>query len=147
MAQRENRAELYGTLAQRAGIALEPSACWLLYRLADQPEATVASVAARLKADPARIERGIDALVEAGYIQKVVTPAGEELHVTVSGTDAISRLVLARQAGMAELLEGWDIDDHPEIMEMVRNLAHSLLADDERLLADARAVPVSSPAA
>ena len=41
---RENRAELYRTLAQRAGIDLPPRSCWLLYRLADQPAASVTEV-------------------------------------------------------------------------------------------------------
>jgi len=39
------------------------------------------------------------------------------------------------------LLEGWDVDSHPEIAEMVGELAKALLADDEKLLADARPVP------
>ena len=37
-ASRENRRELYETLAGRAGLDLEPRACWLLYRLADRPD-------------------------------------------------------------------------------------------------------------
>ena len=39
LSDRENRVELYQTLAQRAGIDLPPRACWLLYRLADRPAA------------------------------------------------------------------------------------------------------------
>ena len=34
--------------------------------------------------------------------------------------------------------EGWDVDSHPEVTAMVRQLAQTLLADDERFLADAR---------
>jgi hypothetical protein len=43
---------------------------------------------------------------------------------------------------MTELLEGWDPEAHPEILDMVRNLARELLADDDKLLADARAAAV-----
>jgi hypothetical protein len=40
---------------------------------------------------------------------------------------------------MTELLDGWAPEDHPEVIEMIRHLAHELLADDDRLLADAGA--------
>ena len=43
---------------------------------------------------------------------------------------------------MTELLEGWDPEAHPEVVEMIRNLAKALLADDDKLLADARAAAV-----
>ena len=49
----------------------------------------------------------------------------------------------ARGAGLTELLEGGDVDSHPEIAEMVGELAKALLADDDKLLADARPVPAS----
>ncbi len=55
------------------------------------------------------------------------------------GDDAIERLQIARRAGLTQLLEGWDPEAHPEIGEMVRRLAHELLADDDKLLADATA--------
>jgi hypothetical protein len=40
---------------------------------------------------------------------------------------------------MTDLLAGWDPGAHPEILDMVRHLATELLADDNKLLADARA--------
>ena len=52
LSARENRVELYQTLAHRAGIDLPPRSVWLLYRLADQPACTVNDVAQRLKVDP-----------------------------------------------------------------------------------------------
>ena len=144
VAARENRAELYRTLAERAGVPLEPRACWLLYRLADQEGCTLRAVASRLKVDPERIEPGFEALAAGGYIEKTDGSDGCDLRLTVKGDDAIERLGAARRAGMTELLEGWDPEGHPEVVEMVRRLAHELLADDEKLLADARsaAAPV-----
>ena len=53
------------------------------------------------------------------------------------GTAALEKLTEARRAGLTELLEGWNPEEHPEIIEMVKDLAHSLLADDKRLVADA----------
>ena len=139
-ASRENRSELYGTLSTRAGLELEPRAVWLLYRLADRPDCTIAEVGARLNVDPERLRSGVDALISAGMVGQVEAPAGSRLVLTPVGHDAIERLTVARRESLTELLEGWDPEDHPEVVEMIRNLAHALLADDDRLLADARPV-------
>ena len=136
-AARENRAELYTTLATRAGLQIDPRPCWLLYRFADHPDCTLESVAARLKVDPDRIEVGIDALVDKGLVNRSEGPGECEFTLTEQGHDAIDRLTAARRDGLTELLEGWDPAAHPEIGDMVRHLAHELLADDEKLLADA----------
>ena len=139
LAQRENRRELYTALAARAGLQLEPRSCWLLYRFADRPDCTLESVASRLKVDPQRIEEGIESLVKKGFV-KMTEELGEcEFSLTEQGLDAIARLEASRREGLTELLEGWDPETHPEIGEMVRQLAHELLADDKKLLAAASA--------
>ena len=71
---RENRGELYHTLAERAGLDLPPRSCWLLYRLAENPASTVADLSYRLKVDPELIEPGVEGLVSAGMIEE--RPAG-----------------------------------------------------------------------
>ncbi len=159
-AARENRAELYRTLADRAGVDLPPRACWLLYRLADRPGWTVGEVAAGLRVDPAAIEPGLSALVGAGMVTQGSPGAddghgaaggsgpvpggpagpvpGDGLRLTPAGEVAVERLTAARRAGLTELLEGWDPEAHPEVEQMVRSLAQQLLADDDKLLQDAR---------
>ncbi|HYA67594.1 MAG TPA: MFS transporter, partial [Acidimicrobiales bacterium] len=138
LALRENRHQLYTALGERAGLHLEPRSCWLLYRFADRPDCTLESVASRLKVDPSRIEVGVDGLVRAGLVERRGGPGdGCEFSLTKGGDEAIDRLRAARRAGLTELLDGWDPDAHPEIGDMVRRLAHELLADDEKLLADA----------
>ncbi len=136
---RENRAELYQTLATRAGVELPPRSCWLLYRLSEYPACSVTDLALKLKVDPALIEPGLDGLVAAGMVEARRTGgAGDvDLHLTASGADAMERLTEARRRGLTDLLEGWNPEEHPEIIEMVKDLAHALLADDERLVADA----------
>jgi len=147
LAQRENRRELYTTLAERAGLQLDARPTWLLYRFADHPDCTLESVASRLKVDPERIEEGIDALVTTGLVKMEQVPGTCEFNLTERGRDAIDRLKVARRDGLTELLEGWDPEAHPEIGVMVRRLAHELLADDEKLLADATATARSSTGA
>ena len=67
-AGRENRSELYETLAARAGLDLEPRGVWMLYRLADRPDCTLEEVGARLKVEPGQLEESIEPLVSAGLL-------------------------------------------------------------------------------
>jgi EmrB/QacA subfamily drug resistance transporter len=137
-ASRENRRELYEMLAGRAGLDLDPRASWLLYRLADRPDSTVEEVGARLNVDPERLHDGVRSLVSAGMVERVEGPEGHRLALTAAGRDAIEKLTVARRDSLTELLEGWDPETHPEVVAMVRDLAKALLADDGKLLADAR---------
>ena len=138
-AGRENRRELYSSLTTRAGLDIEPRASWLLYRLSDRPDCTIEQVGSSLKVDPELLASALDALVDEGMVERVACPQGDQLVLTAAGTDAIERLTEARRASMTELLDGWAPEDHPEVIEMIRHLAHELLADDDRLLADAGA--------
>ena len=83
------------------------------------------------------IQPGVDGLVSAGMIEERQRGADCDLHLTAAGTTALEQLTEARRRGLTELLEGWSPEEHPEVIEMVKQLAHSLLADDERLVADA----------
>jgi EmrB/QacA subfamily drug resistance transporter len=140
---RENRGELYRTLATRAGVDLPPRSVWLLYRLSENPAVTVTELAQKLKVDPGLIQPGVEGLVAAGMVESRRASASgsgngdRDLFVTASGAAAMERLTEARRSGLTELLEGWNPEEHPEVIEMVKELAHSLLADDERLVADA----------
>jgi DNA-binding MarR family transcriptional regulator len=87
---------------------------------------------------PLPLREGVDELESAGMIACVDRPDGRRLEVTGSGKDAIERLTAARRDSLSELLEGWDADEHPEVVAMIRELARVLMADDDRLLADAR---------
>ena len=139
-ASRENRAELYGTLAGRAGLDLPPRACWTLYRLADSPACSLEELADRLGVEPDRIVEGIDTLERCGMLRRVEQAGGQELQLTESGQDALERLSSARRDTLTELLEGWDPGSHPEVVMLISRLADALLADDTKLLADAGAV-------
>ena len=130
--------ELYRTLAQRAGVDLHPRAVWLLYRLADHPASTASEVARRLKVEVGLIQPAVDSLVGAGMVEERRRGDDEpEFHLTAAGRTALERLTEARRQGLTELLEGWNPEEHPEVIDMVKGLAHALLADDDRLVADA----------
>ncbi len=146
---RENRGELYRTLATRAGVDLPPRSCWLLYRLSENPAVTVTDLAQKLKVDPALILPGVEGLVAAGMVERRSARANgdRDLYVTASGVTAMNKLTEARRSGLTELLEGWNPEEHPEVIEMVKELAHALLADDERLVADAMPHEVAAASA
>ena len=79
----------------------------------------------------------MDGLLAAGMIEERRRGAECDLYLTVAGSAALEKLTEARRSGLTELLEGWNPEEHPEIIEMVKHLAHALLADDERMVADA----------
>jgi DNA-binding MarR family transcriptional regulator len=137
LAQRENRRRLYATLAERGGLRLEPRSCWLLFRLADHPDCTIERVATRLQVEPRDIERLVEALVDAGLVEKAHGAGECEFSLTKRGRQAVDRLLQIRRAGFSELLKGRDLETHPEIGEMIRQLSCYLLADDAILLDDA----------
>jgi hypothetical protein len=94
-------------------------------------------VAESLHVDASIIQPGVDGLVSAGMITEHQRGTDCDLNLTTAGTHALDKLTEARRRGLTELLEGWNPEEHPEVIELVKQLAHSLLADDERLLADA----------
>ena len=143
-AQRENRRELYATLAKRASVQLDPWSCWLLYRFADHPDRALESVATQLKVDTHRIEDGLEVLVEKGLVERATGHGKHNVTLTGRGYEASERLLAARQAGLTEVLGGLDPEIHPEIGATIRQLAHVLQADDTKLLADATVTARSS---
>jgi DNA-binding MarR family transcriptional regulator len=97
-------------------------------------------VGAQLKVDPERLRAGVIELVSAGLVENVEsTPGRHKLVVTATGRYVIEKLTIARRQSLTELLEGWDPESHPEVVELIRNLAGALLADDDKLLAEVKA--------
>jgi DNA-binding MarR family transcriptional regulator len=109
----------------------------LLYRLADQSATTVRGVAEQLKVDHEIIRSGVEGLMEAGMVEVMADATPRDVALTPLGESALERLTEARRSGLTELLEGWNPEEHPEVVDMVKGLAASLLADDKRLVADA----------
>ena len=95
-------------LAARAGLDLEPRAVWLLYRLADREATSTEAVSARLKVDPAILHQGVDTLVAAGMVERVVRDGSHSVELTPVGEEAIEKLTIARRQSLTEVLEGWD---------------------------------------
>ena len=145
---RENRAQLYRSLARLAGLDLPPRAVWLLCRLPDHPALTTSEWAGRVKVDPEVIESGMHSLMAAGLVREQARSDGQnELLLTTGGVDALRRVAEAQRRSLMEMLEGWNPEEHPEVIAMVNDLAAALLADDERLVARGLLGPVQAAGA
>ncbi len=125
LSSRENRGDLPDPGHPGRGRPAAASV-WLLYRLSEHPACTTTDLARQLKVDPVLIAPGVEGLVEAGMVEARSRDGDHDLHVTPLGAEAMDRLTEARRSGLTELLEGWNPEEHPEVIEMVKDLAHSL---------------------
>jgi EmrB/QacA subfamily drug resistance transporter len=120
-------AELYSRLARLCGVDLPAGSVWALCRIAKD-----GTVGRQELADRAgvTIEDGrpyVDRLVAAGYVQRGETT----LTITTSGQTVAERLFDARREGLARHLEGWAPEEHPELAQLLTELAHESVGDDE----------------
>jgi len=122
LASRQNRWELYERGAVRAGLELEPPELWLLARLGERVPISEDTLAAELHTE---IDGPLDELRERGY---AYAPGGE-IVLTERGQNAYERLVEVRCAGLRELLDGWEPDEHPELKALIDRLGRDLVAE------------------
>ena len=85
----------------------------------------------RYKVRPETLASGLAELEQGLLIER---RQGAPLVVTEQGRAVMAQLTEARRAGLEDLLEGWDPTEHPELEALVRRLADTLLADDDKLL-------------
>lgn len=131
---RENRHALYADLSRRAGLDLGPHECWLLYRIDDHSDATLAEIAVIVGRPEESLSAFVENLRENGYLVEDRERPGHRLALSASGRDATARLLHARRDRLEELLGDWSPQDNPEIVERVKHLAHALMADDDKML-------------
>jgi EmrB/QacA subfamily drug resistance transporter len=135
---RENRSEMYARLTARAGLDLEPRPTWLLYRFDESPTGSLGDLAARLGVEAERLRPPARRLAERGLLDQAPAADDDPLCLSPAGRAALDRLTAARRDGLAELLAGWSPHEHPELAARLQELAHDLLADDDRILSDAQ---------
>ena len=144
LTRRENREDVYRRLAARAKVDLSPQACWFLYRV-DQHEEDPDALADVVDQAPVRLGRVVQDLTSRGLLDATIGSDGRlrRAQLTDEGREVVARLTDARRAGLRELLGGHTVDQHPELAERLRTLAHELMADDATLLREATPVPTS----
>ncbi|HXQ59385.1 MAG TPA: MFS transporter [Acidimicrobiales bacterium] len=140
LARRENRAEIYRWLANEAGLAISPAACWLLLRVDNHEDRTAAELADHLHVPAAAVSRLGDELDRLNLVD-LGPPSADGRHddghpedsrhlaLTVTGRAALDRLSAARRRGLEDLLVGWSPQEHDEVVQMVARLASDLMSN------------------
>jgi DNA-binding MarR family transcriptional regulator len=126
LAQRENRHEVYETLARRAGMSLEPDEIWILARVSELGPATGDELAERAGADRERLAPIFRGLLEHGLITADETSASASYALSESGRATVEKLRAARSERVTELLADWAPETHPEIRRIIDELTRSL---------------------
>jgi EmrB/QacA subfamily drug resistance transporter len=129
---REHRREVYSQLVTASGIGVSPRAAWLLLRLGEHRGENRGLLARRLFISVPELSGRMTELVEAGYVlpAEPVPDAPDEL--TDAGEAAHARIFTARQDMIARMLDGWQPDLHPRLLELLTEITHELAAGSER---------------
>ena len=122
LAARGDRWHVYELLAGRAEVDLPPPELWLLARLGQTPPVPPAELRARAGGDDSALDAALASLAQRG----LVAAAGDGVvELTAAGTREHERLVAAQRAGLRELLEGWQPDDHQEVQALLDRLSNT----------------------
>jgi len=119
---RENRWLVYQRAASRVGIDLPPDELWLLARLGE----------AQVPVSQAALEAKLDVGTSAcgGLLARLVAAqcaetADGRYTLTAKGHDNYRRLVEQREQDLKKMLADWKPEEHPEVVNMMRELATS----------------------
>ncbi|GAA1567273.1 MFS transporter [Actinomadura kijaniata] len=118
--------ELYSRLGALAGVNLPTGSTWALCRIARDGRVSGTELAERAGVTVAQGRPYVDRLVNAGFVRR----DGGDLVVTETGEATAELLFEARARALAEHLEGWSPDEHPELASLLARLAHETLGDD-----------------
>jgi DNA-binding MarR family transcriptional regulator len=125
LARRESHWGVYERLAARAGVSLGPQETWLLVRIGERAPTTVMALGDEFSLRPPQLEPPLAGLAEHG----LVAGADGALELTGAGHETLDVLHVARRQGLAELLDGWSPDEHPEIRSLLDRLARALTSE------------------
>ena len=118
-------------LAQDAGVDLSPAACWLLVRLGEDPHTDLAEVSQRFDVPLEVAERGLEELKTKVMVAETPNPDGGTAGYTLTpaGEQAVEKLVAARRASLARLLDGWSPEEHVDLAHLLTRLATELVGE------------------
>jgi len=142
--RREGARELVQRVAARAGVDLDPAACWLLARMNADPDVHLEELARRSQVPIARLREARNTLHERGLIA-AENGSDPGLELTAPGQAVLEQLSATGTQRLADLLEGWRPDEHPDLARLIATLAHEFFIDASALR-DAVAEPASTPA-
>ncbi len=129
---RERRREVYSKLVATSGVGVSPRGAWLLLRLGEHLGEDRGLLARRLFISVPDLSARMTELVRAGYVRPAepVPEAPDEL--TDAGEAAHARIFAARQDMIERMLDDWQPDLHPRLLELLTEITHELAAGSER---------------
>ncbi len=145
--RREGAREIIVRIAERAGVELDPAACWLLARLSERDPPSVERLAAGAGVAPERLLAAGRELRERGLIERIAdapvldgadsahAPRPADYALTPDGRAALARLTSTGERRLAELLEDWRPQEHAELARLIDRLAREFFVDDSALRA------------
>ncbi|MBS0252356.1 MAG: MFS transporter [Proteobacteria bacterium] len=120
---KENRWRYYEQAAKRFDVALQPDEFWLLARLGEiGGRADKAELRQRLGPKETRQPRVFRRLEDAGMAREA---PGNFMELTGTGQQLYARLLRQRQDNLEKMLADWDVNQHPEVRALMKELATS----------------------
>ena len=128
---REGRRRVVQRLAEEAGVDLSPAACWVLVRLSEDPHSDLAKVSASFDVPLEVAQRGLEELKQKGVVLETPSPDGSTPTYTLrpAGKEAVEKLIAARRASLARLLDGWSPDQNVDLAHLLTRLATELVGE------------------
>jgi EmrB/QacA subfamily drug resistance transporter len=145
MDRREGAREIIRRIAARADVDLDPAACWLLARLSEDGPVDLASLARRAQLDVATLTHARDRLLEGGLIA-LCPGRADAYQLSDDGHTALAHLTHTGEQRLADLLEDWRPEEHPDLASLIVSLAREFFIDTSAIGAPA-ATPATAPAA
>ncbi len=133
LAGRDSMKLIYRRLSNRAGVALDPLSCWLLFRFQGQEPISQEHLAKRLGVPGEKLRPALESLAQNELIT-VPSPshgqAGGQLLLTPAGQQTLDKLATAYHDSLAELLDGWSPEQETELAALLSRLATKLMSAD-----------------
>jgi EmrB/QacA subfamily drug resistance transporter len=134
---REGAREIMRRVALRASVDLEPAACWLLARLSEHGPVDLEGLARRAHVEISLLARARDVLLERGLIACPEDASAVELtssyQLTSDGHATLERLRATGEQRLADLLEDWQPEQHPDLVRLIASLAREFFIDTSAL--------------
>lgn len=133
LVSRDSKQLIYRRLAERAGVALDPLSCWLLFRIQEQAPTSEENLAERLQIPIDKLTPCIERLMQDSLVSETSQTDGQaagQLQLTPAGQQTFDKLSAAYHDSLAEMLDGWSPEQEAELAMLLRRVTTKLLSAD-----------------
>ncbi len=141
LANRDSQYGIYQRLAARAGVSLNPSSTWLLFRIEEQAPISEIELAKQLRVPQERLTTSVEQLRRDGLVTigpRVVPQVdgqrqdgqNEQITLTSTGRQTYDKLTTAYHQSLTDLLDGWSPEQESELATLLQKLTTSVLRND-----------------